>query len=241
MTVGEFKGLVAGFMGRSPEDFIVNGVDLLLGSMNMARLFIERSRNLTLSNTRVVFPKLHLTSGCHIGTAVSLETGESVSVKQIDRAFLPYNNSEGYFPIEVVSRDAHIMRTRRRVRMAGENHPDAREVSALPTATFSLVWHGQNVYIAPGNSDYFGGVQEIEVQADVVRFLKPYSEPMQEDFLLSYCTDFMLLKTLSLLNFHLKEDERVVLTGTELRHAWETLVSWDANMIYNSVDETSLD
>lgn len=63
----------------------------------------------------------------------------------------------------------------------------------------------------------------------------------QTNFLLEYCFDFMLFRTIFELNFFLKEDQRVPISGELLASIWDNVMKWNATIVGNVVNDTNLD
>jgi hypothetical protein len=65
--------------------------------------------------------------------------------------------------------------------------------------------------------------------------------PAQSQFLLDFCFDYMLFRTLFELNFFIKEDVRVNISEKLLSDIWENVIKWNATFIANTVDDVTLD
>lgn len=63
----------------------------------------------------------------------------------------------------------------------------------------------------------------------------------ETDFLIDNCFDWLMYRSAYELNFYLKEDERVTLAARIVDDAWSGLLSWNANMVTQGVDDNSLD
>ncbi len=59
------------------------------------------------------------------------------------------------------------------------------------------------------------------------------------NFLLKYCSDWVITQATFELQYYLKEDERVQLTAGLLRDKWDTVVAWNASL--QSEQDLSLD
>lgn len=67
-----------------------------------------------------------------------------------------------------------------------------------------------------------------------------YVDATQTNFLLDYCFDYMLFRTIYELNFFLKEDSRVALSDTFMQALWENMKMWNITIIGNSVGDNDL-
>lgn len=64
--------------------------------------------------------------------------------------------------------------------------------------------------------------------------------PTQTNFLLDYCFDFMLFRSIYTLNFYLKEDERVAISDRVMKEVWDNVIRWNGSIIGNSTDDANL-
>lgn len=238
MTLGTFKAMVAAFMQRDASVFFVGGVDLLTQAANMARRWAERQHNFELCKTTGAV-SIHYTNGA-LRSAIHVVGSETLlPVKAIQKAYLPYDDGSGYFPIEILTRDAHISAVSRHYEMAMSTDPNATEPPAS-RSFFSLVQHGETLYVVPADSDALGG-DTIEVRLDVVKWLTEYSADSDSDFFLNYCADWLLLKVVYILNFFLKEDMRVAISDKAMEKAWAAVLAWDSNQVLNAAEDVQLD
>ena len=68
-----------------------------------------------------------------------------------------------------------------------------------------------------------------------------YVDGAQTNFLLDFCFDFMLFRTLYELNFFLKEDSRVELSDKLMTDLWENVKKWNITIVGNTVSDNTLD
>lgn len=85
----------------------------------------------------------------------------------------------------------------------------------------------------------------LELSADIFISGEAYSigvtAATETNFLLDYCFDFMLFRTIFELNFFLKEDQRVPISAELLASIWENVIKWNATVVGNVVVDNSLD
>lgn len=62
----------------------------------------------------------------------------------------------------------------------------------------------------------------------------------ESDFLLDFCSDWLMYAAIEQLNFFLKEDERVTLSERLVSRAWNGVLSWNDNLIRQEVENTEL-
>ena len=63
----------------------------------------------------------------------------------------------------------------------------------------------------------------------------------QTNFLLTYCFDYMMFRTIYELNFFLKEDARVQLSDKLMETIWENVQKWNATIVGNTVSDNDLE
>ncbi len=238
MTYREFKAQVAAYMNRDANSFKKGTLDLLDRAINMARRHAEREHNFELARCSVKVT-VNLTSGGTLSSAVDYDDPDvSISVKRIERAFLP--TSEGtYVPIELAGRGKHMERLKRGFRGA-TTLSELVGISAW-VPNYSLSQQGDKIYLHPGDTAAYNNASSVVVALDVVKFLEPYALDADTDFLLENAEDWLLFRSIFELNFFLKEDERVPVSANALREAWESVVKWDSQLINGATDDTTLE
>lgn len=270
-TAAQLKSAIAGFMHRDPQVFIRpstagatgyltddqgnritdsdgnaivltlpghEAFDLLLNAMNNARLYAERRVDFELAVEAVHIPNVTLASGGLITDAVlASDDTTAVSVKKIRTAYLPVNETE-YFPVDLMSKKKWD--DRQKARWEGQKPLDTAQYPYLSEAPFGLVQNGNQVFIAPPDNKVFAS-GSLTVAADVIAWLPDYAEGTETDFLLDFCFDWLMYRSIFELNFFLKEDERVQLSTALIRDAWDSLVIWNNELQAANVDDVSLD
>ena len=235
MTYLQFKTFTAAAIQRSLASLVVNGVDLLGSAVNMARKNIERKRDFELAKATA---KLTVTLGesVSLSEAVDATTDEAIDIKTVLRVQLASSGA----PIGYISRDAHQRRLSRQLEKVTMS-----EINAGLTATvgsLSLVRHGDQVYLSPADATAYDiNGDEVELYLDVVKWLDDYVEDDDEDFLLTYCVDYMLLETFRYLQLFIKEDSRLQVSDQQYANAWHAVVAWDSNLVVGDSDDANLD
>lgn len=250
MEITDFRKQVAGFMNRTEASFVVNGYDLLARAVLKARMWAQRRHNFEFARMSVSLPSVSLAEGGLLSTAVNTQdVTEPVLVKIIERAFLPFqDDSAAFFPIEIISRAAHMTRLKRRFSDAVTTRAYEATGTTVP-AQFAMVQQGERVYlIPPGGGAYGYGTSAVNLRLDVVRFMPDYSfgnidedDDVLTDFFLEYCEDFMLLRSLVELNFFLKEDQRVPISAQAMEDSWKSVLAWDTSLVSGTSDDITLD
>jgi hypothetical protein len=225
-------------MQRDESVFVVGTTNLITQAANMARRFAERQHNFEMSKVQAQIASVHYTNGALLSTAKLRGTVTSVDVKAIEAAFLSFSDGSGEFPIEVMSRQKHVARIARHYEQARTTN--RRESMPSPLASFTLVRYNDLVYITPGDATALGGTTVV-LSMDVVQWLPPYVGDTDSDFFLNYCADYMLLGTVHMLNFMIKEDVRVPVSEKLMASSWQSLLCWDANIVMNAAEDVELD
>lgn len=239
MTLATFRSLVAAYMQRDETTFTYGALNLLTQAANMARRWAECQRNFELCRCQAQVANVHYQNGAQLSAATLKGTATSVLVKSIEKGFLPFSSGGGEFPIEVITRAKHIERVQRYYERQVNTAPVDLAATNV-TSYFSLVRHGDLIYLTPSDSENLGSTT-ITVYLDIVKWLPEYSGDSDTDFFLDYCSHFMLLRTVHMLNFLIKEDQRMPVSEKEMATAWQSVIAWDSSMIMNSAEDASLD
>lgn len=245
MTFGDFKTMVAAFLQRDSTTFVYGTFDWLTYAINMARKASERQRDFEMCRTRAQLQLSSLTAVTALSGAKFMDSpSTTVSIKTIRKAWITDSNASLYYPIKVISREAYVQSATRGM----QDHTFVRVASTTvysdnPTTSPVLVREADNVFLSPANSDYYGSATPL-VKMDVIQWLADYADatPTATDFLLTHCIEYMLMKTVSLLQPFLKEDIRVPLALEQLKIAWRSVVAYDSQLVSaGSSDDTNLD
>lgn len=241
LTFVQMQNEVATYMNRTNASFVNGSTDILKRAINKARKWAEMRRNFELSRLSVKIPSVSLTTGGALSTAVDNADGTTpVVVKLIERAFLALSSGDTV-PVEFVSRDYHMRRVQRRFENIQTTTDVAPAKQTVLYQTFAVVQQGEKIYVVPPNAQSFGGLSTIPVYLDVVRWRPDYSADGDTDFFLDHCTEFILYRSLYQLNLHLKEDQRIPISQAALADAWDSVIQWDTSLVYNNVDDVTLD
>ncbi|MBX7157217.1 MAG: hypothetical protein K1X66_02355 [Verrucomicrobiae bacterium] len=248
MTITQFKKVVSGYMLRQKESFIYDEEDVLLFAINNAKLFAQRTHNFEMAVTtiRVVMTP----SGIDLNAAPIAWTApnfyKNSKVKTVKRAYLKCGasvvkdpcscKSDPFYPIEVISKAALINKLRRMDNLSpiywDEKCDYSRTLPNCPT----LICQASHAFLYPQPT------HEVDLVLDIVQWLPDYNEVAQEneecntdahatDFFLEYCKDFMLFRSISELNFFIKDDERVAISQKKLDEAWQSVIKWDGELV----------
>ena len=243
MTFAQFKTMVAAFMQRDASTFVYGSFDWLTYAINMARKASERKRDFELCRTQAQVT-VNLTTGVALSTAVLCSDGTTaVSIKSIRKAFTPDHNSLLYYPIRVTSREKYTNMLDRVYQNHDFDRAASQDLYYEPGVTSPyLVREADQVYLCPASTTMYGSTTNVLVKMDVIKWLADYSADGDTDFFLTHCVEYMLFKTVSLLQPFLKEDVRAPLALSQLKEAWLSVVAWDGQLVSAaSSDDTNLD
>lgn len=85
----------------------------------------------------------------------------------------------------------------------------------------------------------------LTLSADIITTGQTYSiqyvDGAQTNFLLDYCFDYMMFRTIYELNFYLKEDSRVELSDKLMESIWDNVQKWNYTIVGNTVNDGNLD
>lgn len=239
-TVTDLRKAVAGFLNRDESYFVSNGFDNLLQACNNARLYIERCENFEFNRVQVQLDSVSITNGGSLTNAKLLGTATSVSIKQLQRAFLALDGGVGTFPVEIIGRDTHMKRQQRRYAMLTNTNPSGQPIPSV-LMPFAVVQMAQTVYPIPNRADAFGSSSTVTLYFDAWKWMAPYTTGGTEnDFLLDYAFDYMLYKTAAELRVFMKDSQEVQVAGTMAKDAYASVKNWNATIIGQSTDDVTL-
>jgi hypothetical protein len=244
-TFKDMIGMTAAYMQRDPSTFSYSysssTYDLLKLSINGARRWAELERDFEMcrAQTQLSIP---LATGADISGMTALDGVTPVPVKKLIKAFLPIPGSTGtagQFPIDVMTRDAHVQRVQRSYDTTTSiNNAKNRHPTLVPY--FAVVRMADTIYLTPPDTTTFGGVDPVLVQFDVTRFLPDYVNLTDTDFFMTYCTQWLIMQTCHQLNFFLKDDQRIPVNKDVLAQHWHAVIAWDSNLVASSSSDADL-
>lgn len=182
MTIAELKTFIAVYMGRSTaNDLILNGLDTALVALNSARRYLERAHDFKYAETNV-FVSIPAAGGlltaCY--PVVGL-TGTLVGVKRVSSVLLPVASS-GYQPIEFMTEDEWVARTRRQI---GRQPYDASKTLAQLGVTTNMnpvaYQQGQTLFLDPSPGT-------VIAQLNITRWMPDYVTN-ETDFFTTYAPE----------------------------------------------------
>ena len=210
--------------------------DILLQACNNARLYAERRVDFELSKVSATIPAVDLLNGGSLSTAVLVGTSTPVSIKKILTPFIQMADGTQY-AIDLWTKKK--WNDRLKARFEAARPTDTSDFAFITDAPFVLVQYGNKVFVAPADSTAF--TSPFPVFLDVVSWLPIYVTGTENDFLLDNAFDWMMYRTLYELNLYLKEDERIPINAKFMEDGWQSIVTWNDQLIAANVDDVDLD
>lgn len=230
MNFGDFKTMVAAFLARNETDYTSGTFDFLSNAVNMARKATERLHDFNLCRVKAQVT-MDLVNGVDISTAVLASDGTTaVSIKSIRTSYLPYNSNANFYPVRTITKNQYNSMM---LNVAEQHHVHPKtlansDIRCVPA--YYLVRDNTTLFVTPNDTNLYP-TTTFPVQLDVVKWLDDYTQDSDTDFLLDTCSDYMLFKTVALLEPFMKEDVRMPLIAAQLKDAWKTVLIWDGRLI----------
>lgn len=246
MEITEFRKVVAAYLNRDVSEFTTD-TDKVLLAINNAKLHAQRMHSFEFCRIQAGVT-VSKTTGGDLSAAVLLGTATAVDLKQIERAYLQYNGATNYTPINFISQNDMVKRVQRRYEAPRDSRYNNQPVSD-PVGFYSLVQQGETIRLYPWN-DTDMSPTTATVALDAVRWLLPYAEKVSAvqpagtvdtDFLMKYCTDWLLYRSIIELNYFLKEDQRVAISRGTMEVVWQSVLDWDNGLVASKDDGNLLD
>lgn len=234
------KTAVAAYLQRDTTTFVVGSFDMLQLACNNAKNYCQRSVDLEFARQFAQVTSVSLANGGLLTDATLFGSATTLVIKSIERAFVN-TSADGQFPIDIISRDAYTRRLQRRFANVRTIEQAAEVYSGVRSTNLVLVQYGQRFYVYPASSNVFGGASTIDVFFDVIEWLPDMVNNSDTNFLLDYCFDFLMYRSIYELNFFLKEDQRVGISSALLDDVWKNVINWNKTIVGNTVDDNTLD
>ncbi len=237
MIIGDLKKSIAAYLQRPVSDFVVNGVDLLLGVINESHEYMQQQYDFEYA-TVSVDAQVSIANGVPISPLYLHGTTTYVTVKKVLRAFVA-DGFGGVRPIKYVSRSYVIDDVKQRWDGIPLSFaPSIRDMPNYPTFyEIYLCQIGQTLMVYP-TSRVIVPADPLPVFLDVIRYFPDYLTDDQDnsDFYLQFGSTFMKYDSICRLNPRVKEfvprQEGNVAPPTDERDkAWQDLLAWDAQLV----------
>jgi len=242
MTYGNFKKFVLAYVKRTAAHLTVDSIDCLGVAINSARKYSERLVDFEVNRVRAKVV-IDLANGTDV-SAITTTAGGPISVKTIKAATVSYSEDLD-IPLDLISRAAHLNRTKRTLD-ASLRDVKATEEDYIEVPSLSLVRLGTLLYLSPNTASSYSATPTtattVTVGLDVIKWLPDYSADNDTDWFLTDCYDYMVFRTVQMINAFLKEDVRIPINVKLLDESWRSVKILDAKLLDGAVDvSTSLD
>lgn len=210
------KNAVAAYVGRNKTDFTYfTTEDMLLRAANNAKDFAQRQVDFEYST---VLAQISVgATGASMDSATLAGTATGVTLKCIRKSFLTSSTNE--LPLQMLSRDAYVNKLAR--------------FGGPPSDETYIVQIGRTVYLLPAPTT------ATLVYVDGIQWLSDFSADGDTNFLLTFCFDYLLFRSILELNFFLKEDQRIPVSAKLLEDTWTSVKAWNASVVYNGLDDVN--
>lgn len=193
MNVGDLKKVIAALCKKNgvPEDFMVAGTDLLLQALNNAKIEAEQLCDFELSKTIVDVP-IDAYNGAELSEVAIHGTDYTCNIKAIrDGGFRNSNGS--YTQVGIMGLETYNALHRKGAMLLSDDDMTIRYPGDNPGqvniySERTLTVHGEFIYTEPRATEP-GTIYNAEL--NVLRWLGPYQDDSDEDFLTNYCHNYM--------------------------------------------------
>jgi hypothetical protein len=219
MDLVDLKKRIVGFAGRSQTALTQDGLDMVLAAINDARRQAQRSYNFQMLK-KTAFIQTSAAGADYMSACVTSPGGATqVRMKLLHRCFVYTNDGGIYKPT---------------ARVPFDNVDDfAREVDAYAAsgaeypvaATVRAYVEGRKFYVYPSTTPAWYMVRGIEWLSDLTG-----DEVSSDDLFLEYFSDWLLLASVQMLNFYVKEDQRVAISDAAVGRLWNTVTFMDGQL-----------
>jgi hypothetical protein len=236
MTIANFKTMVAAYVNRA-DLTSVGGIDILLQSINDARMSAQRMHDFELNKTEDAYLLTHLgganwVTGCQTNPAAAV--GTFGVMKRVDEVWTYSTQVIGattYYPRANRVDFSYSGRFKRELPTVASSGSETVQ-SVLTTEKFAYV-QGVNLHVTT--------VSAATVFKLVgIKFLADLSDASQPDIFLTYFTDWLKWATIAALNVYLKDSERFPIDMAAMGAMWESVKYMDGN-IANMGEASTLD
>lgn len=245
MSILQLKQLIAAYLQCTVEDFVVNGVDLLLDAINDSHMDLQQQYDWEYAKVSVD-ALVSIANGCPISPLKLHGTDNYVTVKKINRAFIA-DGFGGVRPIRYVSRDYVMDDVQQRwdgvpLKWA----PTVRDMPNYPTFyEVYLTQIGQTLMVYP-TSRVIVPADPMPVYLDVFRLFPDYKDDDENsDFFLQYCDHYLKWDCICDLNTFRRQfvprQEGNLAPPTDQRDAaLKNCLAWNAGLVSTGDSAVSL-
>ena len=237
MTWADFQTTVLAYINRQSADIpTIGSVNLVVVAANMAKNEAQRRHHFKMARVDALISTS--VNGADLSTATLVDGVTAVVLKKVEAAWL-YTTS-GANKVRYAKIPPTTLGSLNREYVASSitdvNNPPVVNPSPYPPyGNINLYWY------IKGTAIYLGGAAtSTSILLDAIKWMPDYDGSIT-DFFLTYHTDWMLYKTVDNLQRYLKEDQRVMISQTDLEKRWTSVVNFDENYSDDNFDAGSSD
>ncbi len=239
-SIGDLKKTIAAFTRRSIASYSGDNGDSLLVAINHAKDFAQRGIDFERLYEEMRVTVADVSQGGRFSNAKAYpELLEPVTIKTVRKGFLQLTDGSAFIPVEVISRQAYVDSLQRRTTTSAYSLSE-RESGVVATSyqnPLQIVLKGDDRFdVVPANAQLLGSLTSLNVAFDVIKWMPDFTSDNETSFLLTYCYDFMMFRSIWELNFLLKEDQRFTISSTVLENTWDSVKEWNSKIVGNAVD-----
>jgi hypothetical protein len=174
MDITQFKYLVAAYMNRTPDSFTNNGVDILLGAANRAKLAAQKLLDFELARSSVDVV-VDLMNGGDLSTAVFHGTNIIAPVMKLERAYVQYQVAPTVSrPADLISRERFYQRFNAAWERVMFDPTKVRDTVTVYADVPVVIRQGNTVYVWPNDVNLWQNVSNPTINFDAVLWAQPY-------------------------------------------------------------------
>lgn len=244
MHVKELKVKIATYLQREPAEYAVDGVDVLLSTINDSHRYAQKQYDFEYSKCDVD-ALVSLSTGCAVSPLKLHGTEDLVAVKKVLDAFMTDGDGNDR-PLKYMSRSTQINDLRERWADIPVT-PSQRDSPSFPSFVQPyLVQSGQTLFLYPSATRIYQ-TDPVPVFLQVIRFFPDYKdEDENTDWILQYGSDYLMWDCICRLNplnkeFVPRQEGNVAPPTDERDKAWQDLLAWDAQLITTGDSFVNLD
>lgn len=229
MTYAEFATTVTAFMNRTD---LVGTPNLVMVCANMAKSYAQRKHNFKMARGRAFISSS--IDGAELSTATATPGGSAVVIKKVEAAWLCATSGSNYrkgsrIPFITLG-DSKLYYDVTSTDWA----PPAGDLTWLPSENRVFI-QGTKIFLLSQTTAQ-------PMLLDCILQVPDYSGATPTvDFFLTYHSDWLIAKTLDLLNIYIKDDQRVMISSSRLDDAWTSVISFDEDFAEGQTDIDSGD
>ena len=239
-TIGDLKKTIAAFTRRSQASYQGENGDSLMVAINHAKDFAQRGVDFERAFEEVQVTVADVNVGGNLKDAKRVrDLNLGVTVKTLRKAFLQTQTTEVFVPVEMISRQAYVDSLQRVTTTSSFSLQDREsdQLALSQVRPLAIVLKGDDRFdVTPNDVAILGSVAGLAVRFDCVEWLPDFVSDNDSSFLLTYCYDFMMFRSIWELNFLLKEDQRFSISSTVLENTWQSVLEWNSKIVGNAVD-----